>query len=324
MTTSLLVCARALQFASGMILVGVVAFRWIILLPALAGEADETWRNFSSLFRRLHILFIGSAILLVTSGVAMFWLVAADMSGLSLMDSLSADTLGTVFFQTQFGTVCQWRLGFALVLGIALCWLLRSRWLARQKSTPLEWLAGILSAALFVSLAWTGHAASTGGSVVRLTADALHLLATTIWPTGLLFFALFLRCARRHPDISSLRPVIAAVQRFSNTSFIIVFALIVTGICNSCFTVGSFSALVTTDYGRLLSLKLFLFLVILIIAALNRYRLVPLLRQSAKEPNSPRFPTTLKSLQGFVSTEVSVALAIVLVVSILGKTPPAR
>ena len=322
MTTSLLVCARALQFASGMILVGVVAFRWLVLLPAFAGEAEATWQKFSSFFRMLHILFVGSAVFLVTTGVAMFWLNTADMSGSSLMDSLSADTLGTVFFQTQFGIVCQWRLGFAVILGIMMWQLHRNGWLSHRKTSPLEWLAGIMSAALFISLAWTGHAAASGGSTFRLGADGLHLLATTIWPTGLLFFALFLRCARQRQDSSSLRPVLAAVQRFSNTSFVVVFALIITGIINSCFTVGSFSALATSGYGRLLLLKLFLFLAILGIAGLNRYRLVPLLLRCSQEPNNPRFSALLKSLQGFVSTEVSLAFGIVLVVAVLGITPP--
>jgi putative copper resistance protein D len=304
-----------------MILVAVVAFRWLILLPAFAGEPDETWAKLTPLFRKLHILFLGSGIVLLLSGVVLFWAVAAGMSGLPLMESLSKETFGTVFFQTQFGTVCQWRLGFALFLGLAMCWLHRNKWLARRKVSHLEIVAVVLSMALFVSLAWMGHAAAAG-SGLRRAADALHLLAATIWPTGLLPFALFLNCLRHADLISHFRPSLGAIRRFSNTSFIIVFVLILTGFINSCFTVGSFTALVTTDYGRLLSLKLFLFLIILGIAALNRYRLVPLLVQSAKNPDGSLFFAALKSLQGFVSTEVSLALLIVMVVAVLGITPP--
>jgi type III secretory pathway component EscT len=77
MTTSLLILSRFVHFGSGMILVGVVAFRWLILLPAFAGEPDTTWQAFMPLFLRLHQLFIGAGIGLVVSGLALFWAVSA-------------------------------------------------------------------------------------------------------------------------------------------------------------------------------------------------------------------------------------------------------
>jgi putative copper resistance protein D len=188
----------------------------------------------------------------------------------------------------------------------------------------IEMAAGFVAAALIVSVAWTGHAAATGGPDLpwRIMADATHLFAASIWPTGLLPFALFLGCARRGADPSHLSPVLAVARRFSAVSFITVGVLIATGIINTCFIVGSFSALVTTDYGRLLCLKLFLFLVILGIAARNRYRLLPLLFVRAAVPDkSPVFPL-LRRLQAFVATEFGLAVGIVIVVSLLGITPP--
>jgi putative copper resistance protein D len=92
---------------------------------------------------------------------------------------------------------------------------------------------------------------------------------------------------------------------------------------NSYFIVGSFQALVATNYGRLLCLKLFLFLVILGIAAWNRYRLLPLLLHARASEKSLVFPL-LQRLQNFVTTEFGVAVAVVIVVSILGTTPPPR
>src|SRR5277367_6737232 len=105
MSATLLIWARAFHFGSGMILVGVVAFRWLVLLPAFAGEADETWQKFTPLFRKLRALFLWSGAILILSGAALFWAVASGMSGASLTESLTWDTLGTVLFQTQFGSV---------------------------------------------------------------------------------------------------------------------------------------------------------------------------------------------------------------------------
>jgi putative copper resistance protein D len=326
MTTALLILARAFHFGSGMILVGMVAFRWLVLLPAFAGETDETWQKFTPLFRRLHTLFLWSGIILFVSGAALFWAVAAGMSDTSLIESLTWDTLGTVLFQTQFGSVFQWRLGLAVALGMMMWGLARNQWQLRRKSSLLEMAAGFVATALVVSMAWTGHAAATGGPDFwwRVLADATHLFAASSWPTGLLPFALFLGCTRQVDDISRLRPVLATARRFSALSFITVGVLIASGIINTYFIVGSFQALVTTDYGRILCLKLFLFLVILGIAAWNRYRLLPLihLRANASE-KSLVFPL-LQRLQNFVMTEFGLAVAVIVVVSILGTTPPPR
>jgi len=326
MTTALLILARAFHFGSGMILVGVVAFRWLVLLPAFAGEADETWQKFTPLFRRLHALFLGSGIILVVSGAALFWAVAAGMSGTSLTESLTRDTLGTVLFQTQFGSVFQWRLGLAVALGVMMWGLVRNQWQLRRKPSLLETAAGFVATALVVSMAWTGHAAATGGPDFwwRVMADATHLFAASIWPTGLLPFALFLGCARQVDDISRLGPVLATARRFSSVSFITVGILITTGIINTCFIVGSFQALVTTDYGRILCLKLFLFLVILGIAVWNRYRLLPLILLRANTSEKSLVFPLLQCLQNFVATEFSVAIVVIIVVSVLGTTPPPR
>lgn len=326
MSASLLIWARAFHFGSGMLLVGVVAFRWLVLLPAFAGEPDETWQKFAPLFRRLQALFLWSGVILVLSGAVLFWAVTAEMSGDSLADSLTPDTLGTVLFQTQFGSVCEWRIGFVVILGFMMWRLVRNHWQLRRKSSLLELGAGIVAAALVVSMAWIGHAAATGGPDFwwRVLADGTHLFAASIWPTGLLPFALFLGNARHNDDLSLLRPVLAATARFSAVSFLTVGVLIATGIINTYFIVGSFQALVTTDYGRLLCLKLFLFLIILGIAAFNRFHLLPLLFAPAVAVSKHQAIPIAQRLQRFVMIEFGLAVAIISVVSILGTTPPPR
>jgi len=278
------------------------------------------------LFRKLHALFLGAGAVLVVSGFVLFGAVAAGMSGDSLTDMMTDDTLHTVLFQTQFGFVCQWRLGLAVILGFLMWRLDRSRWQIRRRVSISEIAAGFTATALIVSVAWTGHAAAAGGPDLRwrILADATHLFAASIWPTGLLPFALFLGCARQAANASHLSPVLAVARRFSAVSFVIVGILIATGIINTCFIVGSFPALVATDYGRLLCLKLFLFLVIMGIAAWNRYHLLPLLITRAAVPDKSLVFPLLRRLQAFVATELGLAVGVVIVVSILGITPPPR
>jgi putative copper resistance protein D len=213
-----------------------------------------------------------------------------------------------------------------VILGLMIGRLAWSRWWSQRKSSWLEIAAGVVAVALTVSMAWTGHAAATGGADFwyRVPADATHLFAVSIWPTGLLPFALFLGHARRIEDASRLQPVLTVARRFSTVSFLAVWVLIASGIINAYFIVGSFEALFTTDYGRLLCLKLFLFLAMLGIASWNRYRLLPLLLLNARTSETSLAYRLLHRLQSFVLTEFGVAMVIVVVVSILGTTAPPR
>jgi len=322
MTATLLILARMFHFGGGMMLVGMVAFRWLFLLPAFAGETDETWQKFAPLFTRLNRIFIGAGLVLVVSGLALFWAVAAGMSDSSLIESLNGDTLGTVLGQTQFGSVAQWRLGLALLMAMLMVVMARTSWSFRRKLSALEIVAGTVSVALVVSFAGTGHAAASGGPalVPRIAVDAVHLFVTAIWPTGLLPFALFLACARRVASVAV--PTLRLVQRFSQVGLIIVGVLSATGLVNSYFMVGHFQALFTTTYGEVLDVKLLLFAAILGLAAVNRYRMVPLLKAKAARAGENDFVPTLRRLQRLVLTEFGLAVAVVAVVSVLGTTPP--
>jgi putative copper resistance protein D len=322
MTTSLLILARMFYFGSGMVLVGVVAFRWLFLLPAFAGEAEEAWQKFAPLFSRLNRMFIGSAIVLVISGLALFWAVAAGMSDSSLTGSLTGETLGTVFFQTQFGAVFQWRAGVAALMAILIGWLAQTGWQARRICSPLEIVAGIIAVALMASFAWTGHAAASAGPdfVLRIAADATHLMVAAIWPMGLLPFAMFLGRARGIAGGAVFGPTLRLIGRFSNVSLGVVCVLIGTGLTNSYFIVGHIQALFTTTYGQVLGVKLLLFAGMLGIAAYNRFRIVPVL--FAQPAGVGATGPLLRQLQRLVMVELGLAVAVIAVVSVLGTTPP--
>jgi len=200
--------------------------------------------------------------------------------------------------------------------------LVRQHWQFRRRRSLLETAAGFIAVALTVSVAWTGHAAAAAGPNLpwRITADALHLFAAAVWPAGLLPFALFLRASRGAGGVA--RPVLAVVRRFSKLSLLAVGVLITTGIVNSVFLVGSFPAMVTTAYGRILCLKLVLLLFILGLASWNRFRLLPLLFAHPAPANESAVSPVLRRMQNFVAAEAGLAAAIVVVVSVLGITPP--
>jgi putative copper resistance protein D len=320
-TADLLILARALQFGAGMVLVTVAAFRAFVLRPGFATENDDALQALAPFLRRLWKIFLFALAAHLVSGLLLFWAVAAGMSGSSLGDALHRDTLSTVLFQTRFGAVCLWRAGFLVLLIFTVP--IRP-WTLRRRLSLVDIAAGLLAAALFVSIAWTGHAASSGGSAQpwNLVADALHLLAASIWPAGLFPFALFLSFAGRDPMAPHLVPVMKTTLRFSAVSFVTVFVLAATGTLNAFFLVGSFTALVTTNYGQVLCLKLLLFAGMLVIAAWNRWRLLPRLFDSGDAPPDAR--PVLRRLRNFVLAELSLAVAVIIVVALLGTLPPPR
>jgi copper resistance protein D len=86
----------------------------------------------------------------------------------------------------------------------------------------------------------------------------------------------------------------------------------VTGIINTSNLAGTVPALVDTEYGRLLLLKISIFIAILGPAAVNRLWLLP------------RLPATdaVRQLRRNVLLEIGLATAIVLIVGALGTMPP--
>ena len=115
----------------------------------------------------------------------------------------------------------------------------------------------------------TGHAGATVGQAagLHLAADILHLCAAAAWIGGLLSLLLLFATERRTKHCARASLVREAADRFSIMGIASVAILSASGVVNAYILVGSFSALVGTDYGRLLLLKLVLFAVMLALAA---------------------------------------------------------
>jgi copper resistance protein D len=169
-------------------------------------------------------------------------------------------------------------------------------------------------------VAFAGHAAAGSDTegAVHLSADILHLVAAAAWLGALLPLAMLLSAACTNNDEFWITIARAATLRFSILGVVSVGTLVATGIVNSWFLVGSIDALATTDYGRLLLLKVVLFFVMLSIAAFNRLRLTPRLEQRVVIEHS-----ALRRLRNNCLMEAVLGLVILFLVGMLGTLPPA-
>jgi putative copper resistance protein D len=109
----------------------------------------------------------------------------------------------------------------------------------------------------------------------------------------------------------------AALLRFSRMGYCAVALVALTGIVNTAILVGSVRGLIETPYGRLLLMKMALFLLMVALAAINRFVLVPRINQDRKPM------TGSMALMWTIGIEQVLGLAIIADVSILSTWPPA-
>jgi len=296
---ALLVATRAVHFGAALLLFGE-----LVLAFALTKEgrrADEGAKG-------LLPIMGGGIVVGLLSGIAWLALEAALMSGLPIERAINRDTLGLVLGQTVFGRT--WELRFALLVALAVL-VVAWRKAPGQYRSPLM-LAAILVAGLYVAaLAWVGHATPVRGPehLPQAACDVIHLLAAGAWLGGLPGLVCMLGSQ------ASLDAAARAARRFSTLGVVSVGALALSGIANAWFLLGDVSALVATEYGRLLLAKLVLFVAMIALAAVNRLNLTPRLQLRDRR--------ALSLLRRNAILETAAGIMIVVIVGVLGITVPA-
>ena len=309
-----LILVRAIHFSATTMAAGVVFFTAFVAEPAFrAGKDAGLVAVVRAQLRRIASV---SVALVVVSGAAWLILISEQMSDRPLDAVFSESVIWTVVAQTQFGH--DWAV--RLILSGLLAGVL-SRVPSTRPNSLQRWGAVAIAASLVGTLAWAGHAAATLGiqGSVHLTADVLHLIATASWVGALVPLAMLLRAARHHEDGMSTEVAQKAVLRFSTLGIASVGTLLATGIVNTWVLTGSIPALVGTTYGRLVLVKVALFLIMVSIAAVNRFWLTPRLtdKTSMIAPHA-----VLRQLRRNSLIEAATGAIILGIVAVLGTMPP--
>jgi copper transport protein len=224
------------------------------------------WPVGAAVPRARRVIYAGWAAL-VAATVAALLLQGPYGGGLGLGAALSPRVVGDTLL-TRFGQEAMGRLVVLGLIQIYLGWLFARGWSARgREGAALCGLGAALAVALAATWPLAGHS-SVGIQVpLAVAADAAHLLAMAIWVGGLaLLTGVVLRGARvpgrRVRDGAAADraagdgvAAAAAVARFSPIALGCVAALGATGIYQAWRQVGTWQALATTDYGRLILLK---------------------------------------------------------------------
>jgi copper resistance protein D len=308
------VWVRFLHFAATVSLSGLVIFHAFVGAPALSVGDTAAVRTIAG---RLARLAWGSLVLAVLTGVAALMVQAASMGERPLSALWSDDLVETVLLDTDFGHVWLARLVLVVLLAAALH--------PPYFSAPAPaWRRGValaLAVGYVAALAFAGHAAAGEGTegVIHEAADVLHLIAAAAWVGALVPLAIVLGAAKGAGDASAVAIARTATLRFSTLGIVSVGTVLATGIVNTFELTGSWAALFGTVYGRLLLVKIALFLAMLAIAAVNRMRLTPQLVAGGAAAGP-----ALRQLRANALTEAVVGALILLIVGMLGTLPPGR
>jgi copper resistance protein D len=303
-----LVLTRGLHFAASAAVAGILTFRTFVAEPALQPSAQGS----AAIEARLLALTWLSLAIALATGVVWLTLVTVSMTGLAWGEAMQSGSMLVVINETQFGLLSEIRGGLSVL--VAAC-------LAFNRFAFTRWVGLAAGLALVGTIAWTGHAGGTPGALgnLHVAADSLHLLAASAWIGGLAGLVVLFAVGRNCPAQEWAPLQSDALARFSVLGMVSVAVLILSGTVNTWVLVGSVNALLVTDYGRLLMLKITAFVVMVGFAAVNRFSLTPrLVAANAERPSG-----VLCALRRNTLIEIALGLSIFAMVGVLGTLHPA-
>jgi putative copper resistance protein D len=258
---------------------------------------------------RLKPWLVLAAVLSLLTTAGWFAATVGEMSG-EVADAASPVMLWSVIRDMEFGRLAMARMALA-TLAVVLA-------LLGRRPMALTLVSGLLLA----SLAGAGHARLDTGAagLWRIVADALHLLAAGAWIGGLGGLASAIAGLGSAPTADTLAGFGRQVRSFSHMGYAAVAILVGTGLINGTRLVGTAGNLASTPYGRLLMVKIALFLGMLALAAVNRLWISPALTGPSRELDSRPW---LRRLARHVAAEQALAILVLATVSVLGVLDPA-
>ena len=229
--------------------------------------------------RRLRLIFWLSLGLAFASGVVWLCMTAAAIDDISLFEIFNDGDFWAVVTGTQFGRTSLVR----LMLGSLLA---ASVWYSGLGARPGDhsYVQLALGVAFLGSVAWLGHAAATPRFPRRNTSRRRHFASDRRWRVGRRIAPVcgcFSATFRRPQILGRVVTIVTVTKRFSGARDCRGRHDCGHRACEHVEPHWQRGAADETEYGRLLLLKLAIFFVMISIAAVNRFWLLPrLARQS--------------------------------------------
>jgi copper transport protein len=241
-------------------------------------------------------------------------------SALPLSDAYRPSLISAVL-RTRFGEVAVLRLVLLAVMACVLRRITKHANSRVRQVAPWEVAAvGAVGLGLLATPGLSGHAATGSNPALGLALDLVHLAAASAWVGGLVLLATFL--LPKAPDDAWPPEPLNLTLRVSAVAFSAVCVVVGTGVVQSVRQVGSLHALVHTNYGQTLVIKVCLVVALVVVGALSR-RLLHL-PDVCRSPALDGLTFPRRRLRHTVVVELGIALAVVGVTGALVNDVPAR
>jgi putative copper export protein/mono/diheme cytochrome c family protein len=284
---------RGLHVVSLVLLFGVLVFLSVVAPRALV-EAEAAGAPV-----RLRLVRIArdSAALALVSGLGWLAIQTAVIAGTDNI-GMTLHALPLIALHTQFGKFLLLR--FALLVMVLP--------LVGRRRTGFA-IAIVLAGAALAVQAAIGHAGAIGGRVgaALVGSEALHLLAAGAWLGGLLPLLVVV-------GLLPQRAAVTACRGFSAVGLPAVLVLAVTALAQGSHLVGGLPGLLGTGYGRVAVLKLVLFPILVMLAALNRFALTARLADARSQ--------TRGQMRLSIATEATLGALVVIAAGFLASQTP--
>lgn len=222
---------KAAVYGLGQLAIGIVVVRWLAHTARGDGRSSPSFDAWLVRFARtVSVLLIGGLILR---------LLAQTASAFGVDGAWAAGNLRLIALESRWGS--GWRLQVLSAVGMLTAVLLpgRARW-------PVF---GVCAVGLGLTMPALGHAA---GSPARYAVHGVHNIGAAVWLGTLGVLTLAAWRSRMLPAGS----IAGLVREFSPVALTMAAGVAATGVVAAWLYVGSWTALWTTPYGRVLSAKL--------------------------------------------------------------------
>lgn len=297
------------------IALAVGALAWMLLIwGPVSSTPGVDKRIVDRRFSRL-IVITGTAGLLASLVAIIFQ--GSIGAGTSFWQAFGSGIPGEVI-HTKYGTVMLIRSASWLALiGLAFS---PGRDFSRPGPAPV--LAVVAGLVLAASPAFAGHASTRDPAWLLIPSDIIHVVAMAVWTGGLASMLLLLPAATRQlPEPADRTGLLTRTTlRFSTLALITVSLIAASGAIQAIIEVGSVPDLVHTQFGRAVSIKIILFVVLIGLGVVNRTRIIPGLVSRLDRSESPGNPGN--RLRRSLRIEVILVVAVLGVSAALVSYPP--
>lgn len=170
-----------------------------------------------------------------------------------------------------------------------------------KKATQIKTVMCLIGSLMVLS-SFTLYGHSTKADFVSQLLLFIHLIAIAYWLGSLLPF--------RWMCLSNDRENLAVIAlKFGQLATLYISILLFTGFGFAYILLGDVSALISTDYGNVLLLKITSVLLLLSLGALNKFRLVPSIERGST--------SGIERLRNTINAEIYIAILILVISSVL-------